>query len=197
MPKPKWNKVTNRPQNRDPICALGQWIDHYSFEEICSINVLNLKVETLNFLLLDKFHEFFPTKVVPVFESDKPWIPKDLMRLIKLRCRLYSSRCISASKKIRNSNDKVSRHARKKYVIEKITPLFDTGSSKWHSAVRTWQENQLVVSYGCWKQMGLWYQHTRSQFFLYRNLHHVSIIEWSWVEYYDRRQRLRWKQANS
>ena len=64
--------MTVRPLNRDSICAFGQWIGNYSFEEIGSITDLNLKVETLNSLLLEKFREFFPPKVVPVFESDKP-----------------------------------------------------------------------------------------------------------------------------
>ena len=136
QPKPKRTKVTIRPLNSQSICDFGRWIGTYCFDDLCSIVNLNSKVQQFNSLLLEMFHKFFPTKVVVVSESDKPWITSDLKQMIKMRCKLHSSGQIAAAAKLRNRIVAVNRFKRRNYVREKVVPLLQSSSRKWHSTVK-------------------------------------------------------------
>jgi hypothetical protein len=102
FPEPKKTRITTRFLSKESIYSFGRWIGTFSFEEICSVTDLNLKVESLYFPLLNRYHEHFPTKTVVVSESDKPWVMQEIKAMIKTRCQLHSSGQLPAANKLRN-----------------------------------------------------------------------------------------------
>ncbi|XP_065568947.1 uncharacterized protein LOC136032605 [Artemia franciscana] len=100
FPKPKRVKYTVRPLTEDSISTFGRWIGNYQFEDICSEQDINIKVNKLNTLLQEQFQTCFPVKVITVSDTDKPWITNDLKNLIKTRCRLHIAGDTVASAKL-------------------------------------------------------------------------------------------------
>ncbi|XP_065564321.1 uncharacterized protein LOC136029743 [Artemia franciscana] len=64
IPKPKRVKYTVRPLTEDSISTFGCWIGNYQFEDICSEQDINIKVNKLNTLLQEQFQTCFPVKVI-------------------------------------------------------------------------------------------------------------------------------------
>lgn len=137
IPRPKRTKTTIRPITMSSIAQFGRWIGTYDFEDICAEADINVKVSKLNSLLLEKFHDFFPIKVITVCDTDKPWITRELKQMIKTRCSLHKAGDQAAAASLRNRIVKLNRLAQRQYVKEKITPLLHTDPHKWHSSVKT------------------------------------------------------------
>ncbi|XP_065582576.1 uncharacterized protein LOC136041749 [Artemia franciscana] len=136
IPKPKRVKYTVRPLTEDSISTFGRWIGNYQFEDICSEQDINIKVNKLNTLLQEQFQTCFPVKVITVSDTDKPWITNDLKNLIKTHCRLHIAGDTVASAKLRNHIVKLNKRAKRQYVRDKITPLLTIDPHKWHSSVK-------------------------------------------------------------
>ena len=70
IPKPQRVKYTVRPLSEDSISTFGRWIGNYQFEDICSEQDINIKVNKLNTLLQEQFHTCFPVKVITVSDTN-------------------------------------------------------------------------------------------------------------------------------
>ena len=136
IPKPKRVKYTVRPLTEDSISTFGRLIGNYQFEDICSKQDINIKVNKLNTLLQEQFQTCFPVKDITLSDTGKPWIVNDLKNLIKTHCRLHIPGDTVASAKWRNHIVKLNKRAKRQHVRDKITPLLTIDPHKWHFSLK-------------------------------------------------------------
>lgn len=89
---------------------------------ICSLTHINLKIESLTFLLPQKYHEHFPTKTVVIRDSDKPKKPnrtKEFKTLTMTCSKLHAGCHTIAVKNSETTSWKLARqHGKHTFAIE-------------------------------------------------------------------------------
>ena len=130
------NTFIKKILTRDSISTFGCWIGKYKFDGICSESHINAKVLKLNSLLQEKFHVCFPTEVITVTDTDKPWITSNHRDLIKTNCHLRSNSDSVVSPKLRSYVVKLNRRVKRQYMKDKIMPLLTAVPHKWHLSVK-------------------------------------------------------------
>ena len=139
-----YKTLTNRPINFPGLQKFAQWVETCSWTDIYKCEDPNMKAEIFQNLLLNKYYECFPEKVMKICCEDKPWFTADLKSLDRKRKREFSKHYKSELwVKLNNQFIEKCSKAKEKYYKNMVSDLKESNPGKWHSKLKrmSGQEN--------------------------------------------------------
>ncbi|KAI8502529.1 hypothetical protein Bbelb_201170 [Branchiostoma belcheri] len=141
---PKVTKAANkthtrvvRPLKDSDIRAFGAWISQHDWNEVYNATSAQEKTDGFYKTLNQQTDKFFPTKVVKIHPTDKPWITTRVKRLIKKRQEAFYQRKEEVWKRLRN---KIIRHiklAKETHYVNKVQQLKTEDPAKWYKELKS------------------------------------------------------------
>ena len=89
-PLRKTKTITRRPITDSGLQMYSLWINRQDWKTNKETYDVNIKVETLQNMLLENFHKCFPVKISKVSTDDSPWCNDKLKYLNRLKCREFN-----------------------------------------------------------------------------------------------------------
>ena len=129
-------RLTVRPFYPTRICNFGRWITSQNWEEVKTCTTTQEKIDAFYGLLDVAIDNYFPTKVVKIHNTDKPWITQHLRTLIDKRQAAYVKGDPIEWRKFRNIVKREVLNAKQIYHIERVRHLQHSDPHKWHAQVK-------------------------------------------------------------
>ena len=74
-------KIVFRPVNEEKLQQMYKWIQQEKWDKITCEQSAHKKAESLQHLLVSKYHEYFPEKIRIVSNDDQPFFSEKLLKL--------------------------------------------------------------------------------------------------------------------
>jgi hypothetical protein len=112
-----------------PLFTLESLID------VSNASTAYSKVEILQNTLLEKFCSYFPKRKTNSFSTDRPYISKDVKKLIPEKRRLFKEGKRQQAILLKNKIRKLTRQVAKDYYQGKVNDLFQSEPQQWYKEV--------------------------------------------------------------
>ena len=132
-----YKSIKTGPINVDGLRKFSKWVENCDWSAIYECSDANKKAEIFQALLLEKFEECFPLKIIKVSNDDKPWFTSDLKTLDRRRKREFfknqkSEHWMSLNKLFLER----SKAAKAKYYEDMVCDLKESNPRQWHSKLK-------------------------------------------------------------
>ena len=129
-------KRTVRPLIKSRMYEFGRWITSYAWEEVLSGNSTQDKADAFYATLNTAIETHFPSKVVKIHSSDKPWITPEMKNLIKKRQTAFTQKKTYLWRFLRNKVKYSIRQAKKSFYKDRLENLKTQDPSGWHKGIQ-------------------------------------------------------------
>ena len=133
----QYRTVTTRPITQSGIDRFGQWIVNEKWSEVYQCQEVNKKVEMFQHMLIEKYYQCFPVKVMKVCDEDDPWMTVELKKLDRKRKREFLKH--NRSPKWETLNDEFLEQSSIKkqiYYENIVSDLKLSNPGKWFSKLK-------------------------------------------------------------
>ena len=133
----EYQKVEFRPVPESGLAIFREWLVKYDWSELYKSNNINFKAEYFQKILLDKFHEIFPIKIMKSSADDQPWFNCDLKKKDRARKReFFKNQKSEHWKKLNLEFLNAMKKAKISYRENMVDDIKNTHPSQWYSKVR-------------------------------------------------------------
>ena len=137
LQKRNYSLIETRPINTAGLRCFSQWLESFSWTDMYKCPDPNLKAEIFQNMLLDKYHECFPAKVLKLAEDDKPWFTSELKALDRKRKREFYNHHRSEKWILLNTQFlKKCEKAKESYYQNIVADLKESNPGSWHSKLK-------------------------------------------------------------
>ena len=124
---------TYRPFNENRLQQMQQWIVKEEWTEVSHAISAHTKLEVLQNLLIQKFHEYFPEKTRTIASDDQPFFTSKLEKLKRKKSREFHKHRKSIKWKVLNEEYLIELDkAKKGYYNKRIKNLSKIQSKHWY-----------------------------------------------------------------
>ena len=135
IPPRLYRKVETRPINIVGLQKFAHWIENHNWHELFKCSDINRKTEFFQNILLSKYHEFFPVKIMKVCAEDVAWISPELKQLDRKREFFKNQQSELWTKLDTEFKEKFSSE-KEIYYKNIVTDLKETNPGKWYSKIK-------------------------------------------------------------
>ena len=114
----------------------GRWITSHSWEKVLNANCTQDKADAFYATVNGAMDTHFPTKVVKVHPTDKPWITSVIKNLIKKRQVAFAEKKMFLWRFLRNKVIRAIAQAKKFFYKDRIQNLKTSDPSGWHKGIQ-------------------------------------------------------------
>ena len=133
----KYRTLETRPIDFSGLQKFSSWIENYNWTTFYKSNGANNKAYILQNLLLEKYYEYFPVKVIKLSGDDKPWFNQELKQLDRRQKREYYKHNKSNHwKELNKIFLEKCKKAKEYYYKNIVEDLKESDSRKWHSKLK-------------------------------------------------------------
>ena len=133
----KYRTLETRPIDFSGLQKFSSWIENYNWTSFYKSQGANNKASFLQNLLLEKYYDCFPVKVIRLSCDDKPWFNQELKQLDRRQKREYSKNNKSNHWKELNTKFlKECKKAKEHYYRNIVEDLKESEPRKWHSKLK-------------------------------------------------------------
>ena len=137
IPPRLYKTVESRPINLEGLKKFSSWIENNNWIQLYKAKGVDKKAELLQNLLVSKYQECFPVKILKISCEDKPWVTSDIKKLDRKRKREFSKHHKSELwKKLDEEFLEKCKKAKAKYYSCIVSNLKESNPGKWHSNVK-------------------------------------------------------------
>ncbi|XP_072021201.1 uncharacterized protein [Amphiura filiformis] len=125
-----------RPFRDDNIRAFGRWIQDQSWSEVHECNGTQNKMDAMYSVLNKGMELYFPTKLLKIHQTDKPWITPRIKKLISKRQAEFEAHETSKWRQLRNEVKREIEKAKVNYNANRVRKLQKTEPRKWYQQIK-------------------------------------------------------------
>ena len=127
---------TYRPLKQSSIRQFGEWLVHYPWVEVLTIE--DVETKWMNYItsITTAYHHFFPEKSLRTHPADLPWMTDRIKRLMEERNRSFHTGNTTLYKSLRNKVIREIKTAKKQYYPTKLHHLKQTNVSQWFNKIK-------------------------------------------------------------
>ena len=115
----------------------ANWLSVEKWNEVFKEPCIDSKANTLQTILVNKFHEVFKEKEIKVSEDDQPWFSSKLKSLDRLRRREFFKHQKSDKwRKLNREFKELVSSEKKKYYSNTVKDLKTSDPRKWYSKLK-------------------------------------------------------------
>ena len=134
--KGRVQKSTVRPLTKARMHEFGRWITAHPWNEVLNANNTQDKSDAFYSTMTSAIETHFPTKVVKLHSSDKPWITPEIKDLIKKRQKAFAEGKTYLWRFLRNRVIRAIDRAKKFYYKDRLQNLKASDPSRWHKGIQ-------------------------------------------------------------
>ena len=128
---------TYRPYTEDRLQQMSEWLQKEKWSQVAHEASAHKKMEVLQNILLNKYHEYFPEKLKTISSDDQPFYTDKLKRLKRKKSReYYKNRKSLRWEKINHEYKTELEKAKKVFYNKKIRKLRRTQSKYWYRELK-------------------------------------------------------------
>ena len=125
-----------RPLKQSSILAFGNWLVHYPWAEVLTVEDVEEKWENYITTITASYHHFFPEKSLRQHPADLPWITDKIKRLINQRNHAHRTGNTDLYRPLRNKVIREIKFAKSNFYPNKLQELKTTDQSKWYGKIK-------------------------------------------------------------
>ncbi|XP_072048561.1 uncharacterized protein [Amphiura filiformis] len=129
-------KRTVRPLLKPDIHEFGRWITSHTWDEVLNANSTQDKTDAFYSTVHEAIERHFPTKVVKLHTSYKPWITPEIKNLIKKRQVAFAEKKMYLWRFLRNKVDRLIDCAKKFDYKDRLQKLKTCDPAGWHKGIQ-------------------------------------------------------------
>ena len=114
----------------------GRWITNHSWGEVLNATCTQDKADAFYLSVNSAIETHFPTKMVKIHSSDKPWITPEIKNLIKKRQVAFAEKKTHLWRALRNKVTYTIRQAKKSFYKDRLQKLKTQDPSGWHKGIQ-------------------------------------------------------------
>ena len=132
----KIQKKTVRPLLKPNMHEFGRWITNHTWDEVLNATNTVDKTEAFYSTIHEAIDRHFPTKVVKLHTTDKPWITPEIKLLIKKRQKAFGQKKMHLWRFLRNKVARLIDRSKKFYYKDRIQNLKTCDPAGWHKGIQ-------------------------------------------------------------
>ena len=130
-------EVRTRPITKPGLDKMFGWLKEEKWEAVFSSVTAHEKASIFQNMLLQKYHDFFPEKVLKINSDDQPWISHKIKQIDRNRKRLYRKQGKSIRWQYYNKLYKAEiKLAKQNFYKKMISDLKQKKPGQWYSALK-------------------------------------------------------------
>ena len=114
----------------------GRWITDHTWKEVLNAKSTQDKTDAFYSTVSSAIDTHFPSKVVKLHSSDKPWITPEIKNLIKKRQAAFAEGKTYLWRFLRNKVIRTISQAKKFYYRDRLQNLKNSDPSGWHKGIQ-------------------------------------------------------------
>ena len=136
-PERVYRSVICRPYLESGIAMFGSWLTCHDWHDMYQMRTLDEKVDHFQRVLVEKYHEFFPTKICKFSQDDKPWFTSKLKGIDRRKKREYQKNHKSPKYLALKSEYKdCMKKDKARYYKDIVIDLKKSDPKKWYSKLK-------------------------------------------------------------
>ncbi|KAI8503384.1 hypothetical protein Bbelb_192050 [Branchiostoma belcheri] len=128
-------KKQTRQLGESGLFEFGKWITKHKWSEVYDAHGVIDKANAFHSTLENAINTFFPTKIIKVHQTDKPWVTQQIKRLISLRQKAFHRQSANVWKFYRNLTQRALARAKKFYYTDRVASLKTANPKQWHQEI--------------------------------------------------------------
>ena len=132
----KRQKKTVRPLSEPNMNEFGRWITCHTWDEVLNATCTVDKTDAFYSTVHKAMDRHFPTKVVKLHSTDKPWVTPEIKLLIKKRQKAFAKKDMALWRSLRNRTARVIDRSKKFHYKDRIQNLKKSDPARWHKGIQ-------------------------------------------------------------
>ena len=136
-PPRQYTSLETRPITDSGLALYGQWLDDQTWDFLYRERDAHKKAELFQKVLMEKYYELFPIKVLRVCAEDQPWISRHLKTIDRKRKREFDKNKKSLKwEKLNKEFTEKAEIEKSNYYVNIVQDLKDSNPGQWYSKVK-------------------------------------------------------------